>query len=198
MAPPRGHKISSSDHSLFHEALRLASLYAYLSFAYAASLVGGALHLAGVPVAFMLGLQDVPVERAQAEGGWVRTGALSLGTAGVVGLLVGVLVRRCCRLDQAKAVVVTNWHDLFKYTHMGRTITAALSAVLTWRGLNSLKASSAFTANSTSEGSAALVSGPTVLIGAAVLSMATSAAMNFLYFKIKAVHTEYGKIKKRS
>lgn len=38
-------------------------------------------------------------------------------------------VRRGCRLDRAKAVVVTNWHDLFKYTHMGRTITAALTAV---------------------------------------------------------------------
>lgn len=38
-------------------------------------------------------------------------------------------VRRCCRLDRAKAVVMTNWHNLFKYTHLGRTITAAMTAV---------------------------------------------------------------------
>lgn len=92
MAPPGGHKISSSNHKLYHEALRLASLAVYLSFAYGTLLGGAALHLAGVPVGFMLGLQDAPTERPQAGEGWVRTGALSLGTAGVVGLLVAVLV----------------------------------------------------------------------------------------------------------
>lgn len=38
-------------------------------------------------------------------------------------------VRGCCRLDKSQGCVVTNWHDLLKYTHMGRTITAAMCGV---------------------------------------------------------------------
>lgn len=52
--------------------------------------------------------------------------------------------------------------------------------VLTWRGLNSLKDSN----TNTSEGGAGLALGPAVLIGAALLSMATSASMNYLYFRV--------------
>lgn len=98
MPPPAAFKISSSNHKLYHEALWLASLYVYVSLAYGTLLVGAALRLAGVPVGLLLGLQDTPLEKPHEEGssagveGWVRTGALSLGTAGIAGLLIGALV----------------------------------------------------------------------------------------------------------
>lgn len=38
-------------------------------------------------------------------------------------------VGRCCRFDRDRSCVMANWHDLFKYTHMGRAIVAAMTAV---------------------------------------------------------------------
>lgn len=98
MSPPAAHKISSSNHKLYHEALRLSKLYVYLSLGYGTLLLGAALHLAGLPIGRLLGVQDAPMAKPQDEGtsagveGWVQSGALSLGTAGVMGLLIGSLV----------------------------------------------------------------------------------------------------------
>ncbi|CAM9459809.1 unnamed protein product [Ectocarpus sp. 13 AM-2016] len=130
MPAATAHKVSASNHKLYHEALRLTTIYVYLDLTYATLLLAAALHLSGVPLGLILGL-DVPLKKSEAggEGGLVRSGALSLATAGVMGLLVGVMVRGCCRLDKSKGCVVTNWHDLLKYTHMGRTITAAMCGV---------------------------------------------------------------------
>ncbi|CAM9916695.1 unnamed protein product [Scytosiphon promiscuus] len=188
--PATTHKISSSSHKLFHEVLRFSNLYVVLALGYGTLLIGAALQASGVPVGLLLGLQVAPLERPQGSvgAGLVRSGALSLATAGVVGVLVGFMVRRCCRFDRRKSLVVTNWHDLFKYTHMGRTITAAMTAVLTWRGLTSLNDFK------TSEGGVGVV--PALLIAAAVLSMATAAAMHFLHFKMKGLYFEYGKLKR--
>ncbi|CBJ30171.1 hypothetical protein Esi_0178_0031 [Ectocarpus siliculosus] len=189
MPAATAHKVSASNHKLYHEALRFTTIYVYLDVAYATLLLAAALHLSGVPVGLILGL-DVPLKKSEAggEGGLVRSGALSLATAGVMGLLVGVMVRGCCRFDKSHGCVVTNWHDLLKYTHMGRTITAAMCAVLTWRGLGSLKDFQI------PEGGVGLV--PAVLIAAAVLSLAAAASMNFLHFRMKGVLTEYAKLKR--
>ncbi|CAN0192499.1 unnamed protein product [Ectocarpus sp. 4 AP-2014] len=196
MTAATAHKVSASNHKLYHEALRFTTIYVYLDVAYATLLLTAALHLSGVPVGLILGL-DVPLKKPEAggEGGLVRSGALSLATAGVMGLLVGVMVRGCCRLDKSQGYVVTNWHDLLKYTHMGRTITAAMCGpgyalvqVLTWRGLGSLKDFQ------TPEGEVGLV--PAVLITAAVLSLAAAASMNFLHFRMKGVLTKYAKLKR--
>lgn len=97
MPPPNAHKISSSGHELYHEALKFASLYVYLSIGYGTLLLGAALQVAGVPVGFLLGLQDAPLGKPPAEGGssyggLTRSGALSLATAGVMGLLIGLMV----------------------------------------------------------------------------------------------------------
>lgn len=96
-----GHKISSSNHKLYHKALVFANLYVCLGLAYGTLLIAAALHVSGAPLGLLLGLQDAPpVGKMHAEGGkgsagggWVQTGALSLATAGVMGLLVGFMVR---------------------------------------------------------------------------------------------------------
>ncbi len=98
MPAPNTHKISSSGHKLYHEALRFASLYVYLSLVYGTLLVGAALQVAGAPVGILLGLQDAPLgkppaEEGSAQGRWTQSGALSLATAGVMGLLIGLMVR---------------------------------------------------------------------------------------------------------
>lgn len=103
MSPP-GHKISSSNHELYHKALRFTNLYVYLGLAYGTLLVAAALHVSGAPLGLLLGLQDdPPVGEIPAHGGgrggpvkrgWVESGALSLATAGVMGLLVGFMVRQ--------------------------------------------------------------------------------------------------------
>lgn len=38
-------------------------------------------------------------------------------------------VRRFCRRNSAVQSVSINWHQLFKYTHMGRTLVAGMTAV---------------------------------------------------------------------
>lgn len=93
MPAATAHKVSASNHKLYHEALRFTTIYVYLDVAYATLLLAAALHLSGVPVGLILGL-DVPLKKSEAggEGGLVRSGALSLATAGVMGLLVGVMV----------------------------------------------------------------------------------------------------------
>lgn len=97
MPSPNTHKISSSGHKLYHEALRFARLYVYLSLGYGTLLVGAALQVAGAPLGFLLGLQDAPLGKTPSEGGsspggLTQSGALSLATAGVMGLLIGVMV----------------------------------------------------------------------------------------------------------
>lgn len=91
--PATAHKVSTSNHKLYHEALRFTTVYVYLDVAYATLLLASALHLSGVPVGLILGL-DVPLKKSEVgeAGGLVRSGALSLATAGVMGLLVGVMV----------------------------------------------------------------------------------------------------------
>jgi len=100
MPAPNTHKISSSSHKLYHEALKFASLYVYLSIGYGTLLTGAGLQVAGAPVGFLLGLQDAPLgkpaaEGGPAQGGWAQSGALSLATAGVMGVLIGLMVSRC-------------------------------------------------------------------------------------------------------
>ena len=56
--------------------------------------------------------------------------------------------------------------------------------VLTWRGLHSMKEPNSN--SNTSDGVATLGLGPTLLIGAALASMVTSATMNYLYFRVRA------------
>ncbi|CAN0079398.1 unnamed protein product [Ascophyllum nodosum] len=104
-------------------------------------------------------------------------------TTGVMGLLVSVMVGRCCRYDRDRASVAVNWHDLFKYTHLGRTMTAAMTAVLTWRGLRTLEDIRP------ARGGIDRVS--VVLIAGAMFSMATAAVMHFMHFRMKKVYAEY-------
>lgn len=98
--PPNTHKTSSSNHKLYHQALRFTNLYVCLGLAYGTLLVGAALHVSGAPLGLLLGLQDAPpvgemhAGGGSVEGGWVKSGALSLVTAGVMGILVGFMVRQ--------------------------------------------------------------------------------------------------------
>ncbi|CAM9902821.1 unnamed protein product, partial [Choristocarpus tenellus] len=62
-----------------------------------------------------------------------RVGASSLITAGIAILLCSYMVRKCCRRSADGTCVEVNWHDLFKNTHLGRTVSAAMTAVFTWR-----------------------------------------------------------------
>lgn len=101
---PTGQKVSSSNHELYHKALRFTSLYVYLGVAQGTLLVAAALYVSGAPLGLLLGLQDAPpqrqVEEMNAEEGgsakevWVQSGALSLATAGAMGLLNGFMVRQ--------------------------------------------------------------------------------------------------------
>lgn len=93
--PTTTHKVSSSSHRLFHETLRFSNLYVFLSLGYGTLLLGAALHASGLPVGMLLGLQIAPLREPQGSvgAGLVRSGALSLATAGVMGVLVGFMVR---------------------------------------------------------------------------------------------------------
>lgn len=188
-----GHKVSNSDHPLFRLALRYSTLFVRISGVYGIFLLAAALYiLEWVPIA---GVGFLGGELQQLDGAATnnvnrlrRAAALSLTTAGAMGLTVAIMVRRLCRFDPDLRTVRVNWHQLFKYTHMGRAIMAALTAVLTWRGLASL---SEFRHPTGAVGRV-----PAMLIGGAILSMLTAASFHFLHFRLKAVYMETARIKR--
>eukprot|EP00904_Undaria_pinnatifida_P012260 jgi/Undpi1/8164/HiC_scaffold_24.g10634.m1 len=197
------HKMSYSNHEIYHEALRWTKFFVNIGLVYGALLLVGAIDVLGPYWVLLLGLRQGALGGDWVGGGeWGgitaadmgrrRSGALGLATAGVMGLLVAVMVRRCCRFDRSRDCVVANWHDLFKYTHMGRAITAAMSAVLAWRGLWSLHESNP------PGGGGGGGRYPVVIIAASGLSMLAAGSMHFLHYRVKSVYMEYSRLRRDS
>lgn len=95
---PPVQRISQSNHKLYHEALRWTKVFVNLALLDGVLLFLGAAHVLGVSSAVLLGLEQGTMARGGVGGGSAaeeakrRASALSLATAGVMGLLIALLV----------------------------------------------------------------------------------------------------------
>lgn len=91
MASTSLHKVSSSHHPFFREALRCVDLFVTVAQSYAALVFAGAMDLLLGPLPIP-GFQGEPIERHGYGGKKQHAGALGLITASVMSLLVAMLV----------------------------------------------------------------------------------------------------------
>lgn len=100
MPPSAHHRVASSNHQLYHDALKWATLYVNVGIVYGLLLLAGAFDvLTATPLLSMMRLpQYGHGAGGAAETRMRRAGALSLATAGVMALLVSSMVsppKRC-------------------------------------------------------------------------------------------------------
>ena len=114
-----------------------------------------------------------------------RIAASGLLLGAVVSALVSIMVWRACHRQNAAEIAI-NWHDLFRATHTGRVMAAAMTLVLTMRMKDS------FVADHRGLNAPLTVA----LLLAVTANLATTAALTVCHAKARAVYMEVGRLRR--
>ncbi|CAM9171183.1 unnamed protein product [Discosporangium mesarthrocarpum] len=190
-------RTSRSDHELFRKSLNATWWYVFVERIFGALLLAGAWDIwtsSMWPILGILG-RESGENFGRGDAKRRRMGAMSLTTAGVVVLIVSYMVRKSCHQSSGNIIDI-NWHDLFKSTHLGRTISAAMGAVLTWRGCDSYANAAGNRETSSDRGRGFIDRETAILWGAAFLSIVVAGVLHSLHFKVRATYMDYTALKK--